>query len=100
MLAPLAPHVAEELWHNLGHTDTVVWTTFPKHDPALLVEDTIELPVQINGKVRARITAPASATVEEIEAAVLADPGVQTALAGREVKKIVVVPGRMVSLVV
>ena len=100
MVAPLAPHVAEELWHQLGHEDTVVWSSFPVADPALLVEDEIEIPVQLNGKVKSRIRIPADASQEVVEAAALADDAVRAALAGREPKRVVVVPGRMVSLVV
>ncbi|HVM52391.1 MAG TPA: class I tRNA ligase family protein [Acidimicrobiales bacterium] len=100
MLAPLAPHVAEELWHHLGNESSVVWSAFPSADASLLVDDTVELPVQINGKVRSRITVAAAASRDAIEAAALADPAVQSALAGRPVQKAVIVPGRMVSLVV
>jgi leucyl-tRNA synthetase len=100
MIAPIAPHVAEELWSRLGHTSSVVWSPFPEHDPSLLIESTIELPVQIGGKVKGRITVPADASQEAIEAAALADASVQAALAGRTPQRVVVVPGRMVSLVV
>ena len=100
MLAPLAPHMAEELWRKLGHDDTVTYRSFPVADPAKLVDDTIELPVQINGKVRSRITVPADADAATIEAAALADDKVQASLAGATPKKVVVVPGRTVSLVV
>jgi leucyl-tRNA synthetase len=100
MLAPLAPHLAEELWQMLGSRTSVVWGTFPTADRSLLVEDEVELPVQINGKVRARLRVPADASHTAIEAAALADDSVLAALAGRPVKKTVVVPGRMVSLVV
>ena len=100
MLAPLAPHVAEELWHHLGHTDTVVWAAFPTADTTLLVDDEVELPVQINGKVRGRIRVPSGASSEDIEATALADAGVVAALDGRTIRKTVVVPGKMVSLVV
>ncbi len=99
MLAPLAPHVAEELWHLLGHETTVVWAPFPKADASLLVDDEVELPVQINGKVRARIRVPSDASSEAIEAAALADPAVIAALDDRAIRKTVVVPGKMVSLV-
>ncbi|MCU1379246.1 MAG: leucyl-tRNA synthetase [Acidimicrobiales bacterium] len=99
MLAPLAPHVAEELWAMLGHEASVVWTDFPQADPALLVEDEIEIPVQIAGKVKAHITIPADADADTIEAVALADPAVQAAIDGRPVKRVVVVPGRMVNIV-
>ncbi|HSH23020.1 MAG TPA: class I tRNA ligase family protein [Acidimicrobiales bacterium] len=100
MLAPLAPHVAEELWGRLGHATSLVWAPFPVADPALLVDDQVELPVQVAGKVRARVLVPAGADPAEIETAVLGDPGVQAALAGRAVRRSVVVPGRLVNLVV
>jgi leucyl-tRNA synthetase len=100
MLAPLAPHVAEELWAGLGHRDSVVWAPFPEADPALLVDDEVELPVQIAGKVRARVRVPAEADVATIEAAVRSDPNVQAALAGRDLRRVIVVPGRLVNLVV
>ncbi|MCB1001950.1 MAG: class I tRNA ligase family protein, partial [Acidimicrobiales bacterium] len=100
MLAPLAPHMAEELWRLLGHDDTVTYESFPVADPAKLVDDTIELPVQINGKVRSRITVAADADAATVEAAALADGKVQASLAGATPKKVVVVPGRTVSLVV
>jgi len=100
MLAPLAPHVAEELWSKLGHADSVVWRDFPEADPALLVEDEVEVPVQVGGKVRSRIRVAADATAEAIEAAALADPDVQRFLDGRSPTKVIVVPGRMVNVVV
>ncbi len=100
MLAPLAPHVAEELWSKLGHHHSVVWHDFPTADPALLVDDELQLPVQVGGKVRAHITLAADADTSAIEAAALADPAVQTAIAGRDVKRLVVVPGRLVNIVV
>jgi leucyl-tRNA synthetase len=99
MLAPLAPHLAEELWRMLGHTDTVTYHDFPVADPALLVDDTVEVPVQVNGKVRSRIMVAADADQATMEAAALADPKVQAALGGNAPKKVIVVPGRMVNIV-
>jgi leucyl-tRNA synthetase len=100
MLAPLAPHVAEELWSRMGHEASVVWTDFPQADPALLVQDEVELPVQVSGKVRARIRVAAGADEATVRAAALADPKVQGTLAGREVRRVVVVPDRLVNVVV
>jgi leucyl-tRNA synthetase len=100
MVAPLAPHIAEELWSLLGHDETVVWTTFPEADPNLLVEDQVEIPVQVNGKVRGRVIVAADADAGAIEAAALADPTVAAAIDGKPVKRVVVVPGRMVNVVV
>jgi leucyl-tRNA synthetase len=99
MLAPLAPHIAEELWHELGHDSTVVWASFPTADASLFAESEVELPVQISGKVRGRIRVPADASGPAIEAAALADAAVVAALDGRPVQKVIVVPGKMVSLV-
>ena len=100
MLAPLAPHVAEELWSRLGHADSVVWAAFPEPDQSLLVEDEVELPVQVAGKVRTHVRVAADADEAAIEAAVLGDPAVVAAVAGRDVRRVIVVPGRLVNLVV
>ncbi len=99
MLAPLCPHVAEELWRKLGHTDSLIRESFPVADPALLIADTIELPVQVNGKFRSRIIVAADAANDIVEAAALADAKVITALAGATPKKVIVVPGRTVNIV-
>ena len=98
MLAPLVPHLAEELWSKLGHADSLTYEAFPVADPALLVEDSIEYPVQVNGKVRTRITVPADAAPDAIEALALADERVQEFVAGAP-KKVIVVPGRLVNIV-
>ncbi len=100
MLAPLAPHLAEELWQRLGHEGSLAHGPFPEADPQYLVDDTVELPVQVNGKVRGHITVPADADKQTLEAAALADEKVQAYLAGKPPKKVVVVPGRLVNLVV
>jgi leucyl-tRNA synthetase len=99
MLSPFAPHVGEELWQRLGHDHTIAYALFPTADPALLEEDTIEYPVQVNGKVRGHVTVPAGATTEEVEAAALADARVAAAVDGATPKKVIVVPGRMVNVV-
>ncbi len=100
MLSPLCPHLAEELWSRLGHGDTVTWVPFPVADPALLVEDSVEVPVQVNGKVRGRIVLTPDATDEEHVAAALAQENVRAALDGREPVKTIVVRGRTVNIVV
>ena len=99
MVAPLAPHIAEELWHRLGHSDSVVYAPFPEADAALLVDDTVEIPVQVKGKVRAHVTVAADADAAAIEALALADPNVAKAIGDAPVKRVVVVPGRMVNVV-
>ena len=100
MLAPLCPHIAEELWTKLGHTTSLTHGPFPIADERYLVEDTVEYPVQINGKVRTRIVVPAAATTEEVRVTALAEPRVVELLEGREPRKLIVVPGRMVNVVV
>lgn len=100
MLAPLAPHMAEELWLRLGHTTSLAHGPFPVADPAYLVEDTVEYPVQVNGKVRGRVTVAADADRDTLEAAALADEKVLAFLAGAQPRKVIVVPGRLVNLVV
>ncbi|MGB8859097.1 MAG: leucine--tRNA ligase [Ilumatobacteraceae bacterium] len=99
MLAPLAPHAAEELWAKLGHASTITYEPFPVADPAMLTADTVEYPVQINGKVRSRITVAANAGNDTVQAAAMADDKVQSALAGATPKKVIVIPGRMVNIV-
>lgn len=100
MLSPLCPHLAEELWARLGHSGSVTYEPFPLPDPALLVSDTIEYPVQVNGKVRARLTVPASASVADVEATAMGDERVIASLDGKTPKKVIVVPGRLVNIVV
>jgi len=100
MSAPLVPHVAEELWRALGHDTTITYERFPVADPALLVDDTIEYPVQINGRVRSRVTVAAGTSPADAEAAALADHRVQSELDGAAPAKVIVVPGRMINIVV
>ena len=100
MVAPLAPHLAEELWHRLGHPDSLAHGPFPQADPRHLVTDTVEYPVQVNGKVRGHVTVAADAAQEAVRAAALSDEKVLAFLAGADPKKVIVVPGRLVNLVV
>jgi leucyl-tRNA synthetase len=100
MLAPLAPHAAEELWSRLGHAESLTWAPFPEADPAYLVDDTIEVPVQINGKVRARITVASGLSGDDLEAAARADAQVADLLDGSTIRKVIAVPGKLVNFVV
>jgi leucyl-tRNA synthetase len=100
MMAPLTPHIAEELWGRLGHEGTLAFGPFPVADEQYLVTETVEYPIQVNGKVRSRITVAAGAESSEIEAAALADEKVVAALEGRTPRKLIVVPGRLVNVVV
>jgi leucyl-tRNA synthetase len=102
MVAPLVPHVAEELWERLGHSGGVTRVPFPLADPTLLVDDEVEIPVQVRGKVRALVMVPADADEATIRTIALADPSVLAALDGADpatLTKVIVVPGRMVNLV-
>ncbi|HEY5881757.1 MAG TPA: leucine--tRNA ligase [Nakamurella sp.] len=99
MTAPLAPHISEEMWSRLGHPDSLAHGPFPQADPALLVAEQVEYPIQVKGKVRARITANVTAATSEIEAAALAEPRIVELLAGAAPRKVVVVPGKMISIV-
>jgi leucyl-tRNA synthetase len=100
MLSPIVPHIAHALWQALGHRDAVLDHPWPEADPAALVRDSVELVVQVNGKLRGRVGVPAGAAREEIERAALADDNVQRHLEGKAVKKIVVVPGRLINIVI
>ena len=100
LLAPFAPHVAEELWQALGHTKTLAYEPWPEVDERWLKEDTIEVPVQVNGKLRGKITVPAGSDQAAIEAAARADEHVAKLVAGKTIVKVIVVPGRLVNFVV
>ena len=100
MLAPFAPYLAAELWETLGQTSNLLRESWPKFDPALAKEDEVEMAVQVNGKIRTRITVPADATEEQIKAVALADEKVIAAIAGKEIVKVLVVKGRLVNIVV
>jgi leucyl-tRNA synthetase len=100
MLAPLAPHIAEELWSRLGHDRSLAWQQFPPVDESLLIDDTVEIPVQVNGKVRSVIAVAADADAAALQVAAESDEKTQLALAGKAVKRVIVVPGRLVNFVV
>jgi leucyl-tRNA synthetase len=100
LLAPLAPHVAEELWSRLGHDESLTREAFPVADRALLIDDTVEIPVQVNGKVRARVTVPAGLSQSSLEAAATSDDKVAEILTGATVRKVIVVPDRLINFVV
>lgn len=99
MVNPMIPHFAEEAWSMLGHKTPLTQTPWPKVDPALLESDTVTLAVQVNGKMRATITLPANADQKTAESAALSEANVQNALEGKAVKKVIVVPGRIVNVV-
>ena len=100
MLAPFAPHLAEELWSRLGHEGTLAFEPFPQADPALLVEDAVTCVVQVQGKVRATFEVSPSATDDELSERALAEPNVQRAIDGREVRRVIVRAPKLVNVVV
>ena len=100
LVSPYAPHIAEELWALLGHSDSITQASFPEFQEAHLVESNFEYPVMINGKLRAKLDLPLSLTAAEIEQAALGDAQVQKWLEGGAPKKVIVVPGKIVNLVV
>ena len=96
---PMMPHLAEELWQALGHSTILAETSWPECDDSLLKNDTVTIGVQVNGKVKATITLATDTNKEEAEKLALAEPGVQKALEGQTVRKVIVVPGRIVNVV-
>jgi leucyl-tRNA synthetase len=100
ILAPFAPHLAEEIWHRIGGGGSIFRAPWPEYDPARLVADTIEIVFQVNGKVRGKGLVPRSATEEDLTAAALADPQVQAHASGRPLRRVVVVAGKLVNVVV
>jgi leucyl-tRNA synthetase len=99
LLAPYAPHLAEELWERLGHTTSLAYEPYPLHDPAKLVLAEVEIVVQIQGKPRAKMMVPADATAAQMEAVALADSKIRSLLEGKTVVKVIAVPGRLVNIV-
>jgi leucyl-tRNA synthetase len=100
LFGPIMPHLAEECWARLGHQELLAMTPWPNAEPALLIDETVTLPVQINGRKRADVTVAREAAVPDIESAVLKLDTVQRALGGKPPKKVIVVPQRIVNVVV
>jgi leucyl-tRNA synthetase len=100
LLHPLAPHLGEEIWERLGHTESVQRAPWPSYDPKLCVDDEVEIPVQVNGKVRGRVKVPAGAAEDVVVALAMKDENVQKHLEGKELVKRQYVAGRILTLVV
>jgi leucyl-tRNA synthetase len=100
LLAPMAPYLAHELWEMTGETSNLLKAPWPRYDPALAAEDEIEIPVQVNGKLRGLVVVPAGATEDQIKQAALANDKVKAAMAAKQVVKVIVVPKKLVSIVV
>lgn len=99
LLAPFAPHITEQLWHDLGNKTTICDAHWPEFNEEYLVEDTKTYPVQVNGKVRYNVVVPASATQAEVQAEALGHELAAKWLEGKEPRKVIVVPGRIVNIV-
>jgi leucyl-tRNA synthetase len=100
LASPFAPHLAEELWEQLGHPPSIADVEWPTFDEKLTIDDTLELPVQVNGKIRGRVVIARDADESTARAAALADENVQKHLEGRPIRKLVYVPGRILNLIV
>jgi leucyl-tRNA synthetase len=100
VLSPFAPHIAEELWQKLGHTRTLAYEPWPVYDPAKLVETTVEVVLQVNGKIRSKISVEKDTVESELEKLTLADPNVRKHLDGKQIVKKIVVKNKLVNIVV
>jgi leucyl-tRNA synthetase len=98
MLAPFAPYLAHELWEMLGETSELLRAPWPQYDPELAKEEEIEIAIQVNGKVRSRITIPVDASEDQVRERALADEKIKAAIGGKEIVKVLVVKGRLVNI--
>lgn len=99
MLAPIAPHIGEELWNRLGNDDTITYQPWPTYDESLLVDAEVEIVVQVNGKVRAKMNIPKDTSKDEMEALALQDENVKLSIEGKDIKKVIAVPQKLVNIV-
>ena len=99
MLAPIAPHVSEELWQRLGNQETITYQPWPTYNASLLVDDEIEIVVQVNGKVRAKINIPKDLSKEDMQELALQNENVKLSIEGKEIKKVIAVPQKLVNIV-
>ncbi|KRN88489.1 leucine--tRNA ligase [Ligilactobacillus ceti] len=99
LIAPIMPHMAEELWQKLGHTESIAYAKWPTFDESKLVEDNVEIVVQVNGKIRQRLTVAKDITKEDLEKAALADTKIQEEIAGKTIRKVIAIPGKIVNIV-
>ncbi|HSI67475.1 MAG TPA: leucine--tRNA ligase [Planococcus sp. (in: firmicutes)] len=100
LLSPIAPHVAEELWEQLGHSESITYESWPTYDEAKMVSDEIEVVIQVNGKLRTKLLLAKDSTKEELETAALADEAIQKAAEGKQIRKVIAIPGRLVNVVI
>src|SRR5699024_11543187 len=99
LLSPVAPHIAEELWQRLGHDDTISYEPWPEYDATKLMDDEVEIVLQVMGKVRAKIHVPKDISKEELEKRALEHDKIKEWVAGKTIRKVIVVPGKLVNIV-
>jgi leucyl-tRNA synthetase len=99
LLSPVCPHIAEELWAKLGHNDTVSYEAWPAYDESKLIDDEVEIVIQINGKVKHKLTVPTGASKEALEQIAMDDEKVKEQIEGKTVRKVITVPGKLVNIV-
>jgi leucyl-tRNA synthetase len=99
LLSPIVPHITQQLWSELGHDELLADVSWPECDESAMVREEIELVLQVNGKLRSKINVPADADKDSIEASALADAKIMTNIEGKTVRKVIVVPGRLVNIV-
>jgi leucyl-tRNA synthetase len=99
LLSPFAPHICEEMWHGCGHTDSICQQSWPQYDEAALVQDEVEIAIQISGKIRERLVVPTGISQAELEEMALVQPKIQELISGKQIVKIVVIPGKLVNIV-
>ncbi|MGK7378077.1 leucine--tRNA ligase [Planococcus sp. 1R117A] len=100
LLSPIAPHVAEELWEKLGHTESITYVAWPEYDESKMIDDEIEVVVQVNGKVRTKLVIAKDSTKEQLEAAALANDQIVKAADGKQIRKVIAIPGKLVNVVI
>ncbi|MBG02067.1 MAG: leucine--tRNA ligase [Acidimicrobiaceae bacterium] len=100
LLSPLVPHVAEELWEKLGNNSSIVYASFPEADPDLLIDELIEIPIQINGKLKSKITVPSDCSSSDLRNAALADEKISSIVSDKKIKKEIIVEGKLVNFVI
>lgn len=100
LVGPFAPHIAEELWERLGEADFIARAAWPTYDPALLIDETMEIPVQVNGRLRTVLTVDRSIEQNALEQLALTDPTVMRYIEGKAVQRVIVVPGRLANVIV
>jgi leucyl-tRNA synthetase len=99
-MSPIVPHFSEELWHRMGHAESVFTAGWPEADESVAKEDELELPIQVNGKVRGHVTVPTETSREDLEKVAMECADIQKYLEGKTVRKVIVIPGKLVNIAV